>query len=318
MVVCSAGCRRGGDERGDDSADEPHAAARSCTSLGYRWLRPSNGGVRRLPLVLADVLLSGGDRGDGHDQHHYPEHRPAARDPRSAARPDDRRQHGVLSGRTAARRAGSRVRGQLARPGVFGRQRRCGLPDCDRVGRGKHPCATSLPCGEQRDGYGVGKNSIEISGSSVIFTPGVLLSAALTSSGVLAACSFWARLVSTADRSTSMSMRVTWLPCTKGLVVCTRRPSGSTTTDNRAPASICLTMAICSAVGACGMPLGSVGKTPGRGTRILRTTFPPGLRSIANVIGSELVLMPCAFRPGPPGETLGCSMIRSCLTSANE
>ncbi len=62
-----------------------------------------------------------------------------------------------------------------------------------------------------------GANSIEISGSSVIFTPGMLLTSSLVSSGVFALCSFLARSGSAPALSMSRSTSVTRLPSTNGL-----------------------------------------------------------------------------------------------------
>ena len=72
--------------------------------------------------------LPGAHRRDRHGEHGHPQHRPAARDARSPPRAHDRRQHGVLHGRAAARRARSRRGRQLARRDVFGRQRRHRVP----------------------------------------------------------------------------------------------------------------------------------------------------------------------------------------------
>ena len=58
--------------------------------------------------------LPGADRGGRHGQHGAPQHRPPARDARPPARADGRREHGVLHGRAAARRAGGRAGRELA------------------------------------------------------------------------------------------------------------------------------------------------------------------------------------------------------------
>ena len=55
------------------------------------------------------------------------------------------RQHGVLHGRTAARRARGRRGRELARRAVLGDQRRHRLPARDRLGRGDDAGAAALP-----------------------------------------------------------------------------------------------------------------------------------------------------------------------------
>ena len=132
------------DERGDGAADRPHRAARPELLWAVAVYGAGDHGVRLLAFVLADVRLSGADRRDRHGEHRHPQHRPPARDAGPAARADDRREHGVLHGRPAARRARGRRGRELARRAVLGRQRRHRLPDRHRVGGGGDACAAAL------------------------------------------------------------------------------------------------------------------------------------------------------------------------------
>ncbi len=79
-------------------------------ALGRRRLRRRDRRVRRVALVLADVPLPRDDRRHRHDQHDHPQHRAAARDARSPARPHDRREHGVLPGRDRSWASSKRAR----------------------------------------------------------------------------------------------------------------------------------------------------------------------------------------------------------------
>ena len=111
-------------------------------------VRSRHRGVRAVALLLADVWMPGRHRCRRHHQHDHQEHRPPARDAGPAARPDDRRQHGVLRRRTAARRVRGRRAGQLGRADVFGRQRRRRLHHRHRLGRRRDSGAAALRDGQ--------------------------------------------------------------------------------------------------------------------------------------------------------------------------
>ena len=66
-----------------DGADgRSHRAARAGAAVGGGRLRPGDGRLRPVAIVLADVRLPRADRRDRHGQHGDPQHRPAARDAR--------------------------------------------------------------------------------------------------------------------------------------------------------------------------------------------------------------------------------------------
>ncbi len=94
---------------------------------------------------LADVRLPGPGRRDRHRQHRAAQHHPATRDARSAARPDDRHQHGVLHGRTATRRTRGRRGREWVRGTVFGDHRRHRMSDRHGLGRDDDAAAADLP-----------------------------------------------------------------------------------------------------------------------------------------------------------------------------
>src|SRR2546427_269984 len=148
LALRGAGGRRGRHERDHGADDRAHPETRSDAALVGRRLWHRDRRVRTLAIVLADVFLSGNDRRHRYREHDHPQRDPSARDARSAARPHDRRQHGVLHGRPPARRARSRRRRELVRRDRLRRQRRHRMPD--RNGMGRRVDAAAAPLSERR------------------------------------------------------------------------------------------------------------------------------------------------------------------------
>jgi MFS family permease len=118
---------------------------RGAAAPGRCGIRARDRRVRHRAQLPGHLRLPRAHRRHGHREHGHPQRHPPAPDARCDARADDEREHDVLHGRAAARRAGSRPCGPgVGRP-VLGRERGAGLPAGGGVGRVADARAQELP-----------------------------------------------------------------------------------------------------------------------------------------------------------------------------